>query len=371
MSGVRLRLRYAIAVTACFGVLAVLLLYGFPHSHSRIKLKVDRHEGTAKVSSRRNCQKIWHKQFALRNTSSFTFGFFNRPGFMALFKEAERRKWSIQRAASPNLASLKSMDLIFTHPSAYEAYPVLSQLNHTQHMISAVKGMQAAWGSKNTQARMLAKYATTSGCDWSNIRFLPRTYILSDPNQCKKFFSLSDVNTNVWILKPSSSYGGQGIRIVKGNVDIEEMKEEFYPCRRYHSKLSDNRFVVQEYIMRPLLLHGRKFDVRMYMLLGSTKPTVLFYRPGYIRASLTKYNITSIKDLSGHLTNTHVQGAAKTNFSGHVDEHFWSLHQFQAYLDKHWSGNAKSKNFVNDCLVPFVKNAALYVYHAGELIRER
>ena len=88
-------------------------------------------------------------------------------------------------------------------------------------------------------------------------------------------------------------------------------------------------YVVQSYI-EPLLLHGRKFDIRMYaytldfrwilsfsesswahasdvmrrclllfgcryVLVASTEPVVLFWREGYIRRALQPYDPTAVR----------------------------------------------------------------------------
>lgn len=61
------------------------------------------------------------------------------------------------------------------------------------------------------------------------------------------------------------------------------------------------------YITNPLLIEGRKFDIRVYMLLiAGEKCTYAFYRDGYIRLSCLPYDPTS-KDMTIHLTNQYIQ----------------------------------------------------------------
>ena len=54
--------------------------------------------------------------------------------------------------------------------------------------------------------------------------------------------------------------------------------------------------------MNPLLLDGRKFDVRAYMLVASTTPYLILYHKGYVRLSCHKYNESDLS-MSTHLTN--------------------------------------------------------------------
>jgi len=49
--------------------------------------------------------------------------------------------------------------------------------------------------------------------------------------------------------------------------------------------------IAQEYISNPLLLDlGNKFDFRIYMLIASTNPLIVYYHDGFIRASLDVYD---------------------------------------------------------------------------------
>lgn len=56
------------------------------------------------------------------------------------------------------------------------------------------------------------------------------------------------------------------------------------------------------YIQNPLLLKGKKFDVRSYLLIACTAPYTVFFRHGYVRLTCDLYDPNS-KSLSAHLTN--------------------------------------------------------------------
>lgn len=66
--------------------------------------------------------------------------------------------------------------------------------------------------------------------------------------------------------------------------------------------------VVQKYIVNPLLIDGRKFDIRAYMIVVCMKPYLVLYQPGYVRMSLNPYTTENFaKDKITHLTNNSVQ----------------------------------------------------------------
>lgn len=61
--------------------------------------------------------------------------------------------------------------------------------------------------------------------------------------------------------------------------------------------------IIQKYIDRPLLIEGRKFDIRCFALIARTEPwTVMRYDNYYLRLSLNEFDLHS-EELFTHLTN--------------------------------------------------------------------
>jgi len=56
------------------------------------------------------------------------------------------------------------------------------------------------------------------------------------------------------------------------------------------------------YIMNPLLINGKKFDIRCYMLISSVKPLIVLYHSGYLRLSMFDFDAQD-QNLLTHLTN--------------------------------------------------------------------
>ena len=106
-----------------------------------------------------------------------------------------------------------------------------------------------------------------------------------------------------------------------------------------NSKLEDNQrrtFILQKYIDRPLLIKGRKFDIRVFGTMTSINGCLkaYFYEDGYIRTSSTKYT-SKTNDIFVHLTNDAVQKNAD-NFGKYESGNKLSYHDFQKYLNSHY-----------------------------------
>ena len=76
-------------------------------------------------------------------------------------------------------------------------------------------------------------------------------------------------------------------------------------------KIKTACFVVQKYLERPMLISGRKFDIRVWVLMCEEK--VFFFKEGYLRTSSERYR-TSRESLDNqyiHLTNNAIQKHSK------------------------------------------------------------
>jgi len=103
-------------------------------------------------------------------------------------------------------------------------------------------------------------------------------------------------------------------------------------------------WVVQKYIEAPLLIHGRKFDIRAYCLLTQESDggafTVFFYEDAYLRTTSAMYT-TKNCDLMAHLNNDAIQSKGD-EYGKYEPANKLSLDDFQRYLDNYKNGAGNS-----------------------------
>jgi tubulin polyglutamylase TTLL1/tubulin monoglycylase TTLL3/8 len=111
---------------------------------------------------------------------------------------------------------------------------------------------------------------------------------------------------NIWIMKPGESTNrGNGISVCFTLDDVHLRLKS----KERNRDGSLRTFILQKYMERPLLFHGRKFDIRHYVLVtcfaGSFRG--YWYEQGYVRTSSSPYSLRNNRDLFVHLTNDAVQ----------------------------------------------------------------
>ncbi|XP_054624725.1 probable tubulin polyglutamylase TTLL9 isoform X4 [Dunckerocampus dactyliophorus] len=145
-----------------------------------------------------------------------------------------------------------------------------------------------------------------SKCD-----FFPCSFAL--PNEYHLFVEEFKRNPgSTWIMKPAAKSQGAGIFLFKKLKDIMDWrKHDGTRSKEQKDAAQVESYVAQRYIENPYLLGGRKFDLRVYVMVTSYFPLKAWlYREGFARLSSTRFCLNSIDDKYVHLTNVAVQKTA-------------------------------------------------------------
>ncbi|CAH3895277.1 polyglutamylase complex subunit TTLL1-like [Pieris brassicae] len=138
--------------------------------------------------------------------------------------------------------------------------------------------------------------------------FIPTTYILpTDYNLFLEEYRKSP--QTMYILKPCAKSQGAGICLIN---KLSKLKKGLKESKKYlqHQLTSRDTYVLSRYIDNPLLIGGKKFDLRIYVLVTSFRPLKAYmYRNGFCRFCSLKYDtsLTELDNIFIHLTNVSVQ----------------------------------------------------------------
>lgn len=131
----------------------------------------------------------------------------------------------------------------------------------------------------------------------SHFAFYPRTWSMrSERLQFTQYMAAVRQRRilKYFILKPNSGCQGRGIVVARD------------PLTALDEHTLDN-YIVQEYVHRPLLLEGKKFDLRVYVLLTSIRhPSIFLFNDGLVRICTEPYETPTeenVKNACKHLTN--------------------------------------------------------------------
>lgn len=141
----------------------------------------------------------------------------------------------------------------------------------------------------------------------------------------KKFKNYNLNVDNLWLVKPLYTHGGTGIYIFKNlkNISLES-------------------YLITKYITNIHLIKGKKYDLRIYVLISGINPLRLYlYKEGLVRIASNKYYINkeSLNNNYIHITNNRINKKHK-NFVlpksyNDPSANIWNLNTYKNYLKTH------------------------------------
>ncbi|XP_069592238.1 tubulin polyglutamylase TTLL5 isoform X4 [Ranitomeya imitator] len=182
-----------------------------------------------------------------------------------------------------------------------------------------------------------------------NFNILPQTFLL--PAEYQEFCDSFSKDRGPWIVKPVASSRGRGVYLVNSpsQVSVEE------------------NLLVSRYISNPLLIDGFKFDVRLYVLITSYDPLVIYlYEEGLTRFATVRYDqaAKNIKNQFMHLTNYSVNKRSTDYVSCDDPEvedygNKWSMSAMLRYLKQEGKDTAALMTQVEDLIIKTVISGEL------------
>ncbi|XP_029316248.1 tubulin polyglutamylase TTLL5 isoform X2 [Cottoperca gobio] len=192
---------------------------------------------------------------------------------------------------------------------------------------------------------------------FKNFHIVPQTFVL--PSEYQEFCNCFAKDKGPWIIKPVASSRGRGIYLVSNPNQIS----------------MDENILVSRYINNPLLIDEFKFDVRLYVLVTSYDPVLIYvYEEGLARFATVKYDRTSknIKNTFMHLTNYSVNKKSSDYVSCDDPEvedygNKWSMSALLRYLKQEGKDTTLLMRQVEDLIIKAILSAELQITTACKM----
>ncbi|XP_036617664.1 probable tubulin polyglutamylase TTLL1 isoform X2 [Trichosurus vulpecula] len=162
--------------------------------------------------------------------------------------------------------------------------------------------------------------------------FVPVTFMLpADYNLFVEEFRKSPSST--WIMKPCGKAQGKGIFLINKLSQIKKWSRDS-KTSSFVSQSSKEAYVISLYISNPLLIGGRKFDLRLYVLVSTYRPLRCYmYKLGFCRFCTVKYtpSTSELDNMFVHLTNVAIQKHGDDY--NHIHGGKWTVNNLRLYLE--------------------------------------
>ncbi|XP_017784470.1 PREDICTED: probable tubulin polyglutamylase TTLL1 [Nicrophorus vespilloides] len=140
-----------------------------------------------------------------------------------------------------------------------------------------------------------------------HLDFIPVTFVLpADYNMFVEEYRKSPQST--WIMKPCGRSQGSGIFLINKLSKLKKWSRDTKHI--FQPQLAKESYVISRYIDNPLLIGGKKFDMRLYVLVTSFRPLKAYqFKHGFCRFCTVKYDssVAELDNMYVHLTNVSVQ----------------------------------------------------------------
>ncbi|KAL4484951.1 hypothetical protein ABPG74_020128 [Tetrahymena malaccensis] len=211
-------------------------------------------------------------------------------------------------------------------------------------------------------------------------QFFPASYRLDNETECRQFFEifnsqeykhLKEKEGISYITKVSyGSHRANGLELVDDQYEVR-LRRKYYNGQLC-GQIDDN-LMAQKYVANPHLLEGHKYDFRVYLLIASTDPLIIYYHDGFLRLSILKYDKNS-KEKSIHFANTNLakdlfeNAEQYKNITGMTEQEMrnfqmWNMSRYEDFLVQ--KGKVK-RGWLDDYLRPELQKAFIHAVKMSE-----
>ncbi|XP_037894936.1 tubulin polyglutamylase TTLL5 [Glossina fuscipes] len=177
---------------------------------------------------------------------------------------------------------------------------------------------------------------------------IPQSFIV--PLEYRDLVSAHNKTRGPWIVKPTASSRGRGIFIVNSPDQIPQ----------------DEQVLVSKYVAEPLCIDGHKCDLRVYVLVTSFDPLIIYmYEEGLVRLATVKYNLNAdnlwnpCMHLCNYSINKYHTDYVKSSAAHEEDVgHKWTLSALLRHLKSHGCDTRLLMTNIEDLIIKSIFSCA-------------
>ncbi|XP_043946274.1 probable tubulin polyglutamylase TTLL9 isoform X2 [Protopterus annectens] len=164
-----------------------------------------------------------------------------------------------------------------------------------------------------------------SKCD-----FFPKTFEL--PSEYHLFVEEFKKNPGItWIMKPVARSQGKGIFLFRKLKDIMDWKKDGNKSDDLREETQIENYVAQRYIENPYLIGGRKFDLRVYVLVTSGCKWQIQRLRQYLTA---KHGPETVENIFRDIDNIFIKSLQSVQKVIINDKHCFELYGYDILIDE-------------------------------------
>ena len=126
-----------------------------------------------------------------------------------------------------------------------------------KRLISSTRGIVDNYCLGSIKVQQLVcrrELAKLYGCDYEELGIQPAQYILANKGECLRLLKFAEKTNRPWLLKPSASERGRGIRFYPDSGALIKEIVDGGGCSKKHMFFD---YLAQEYVLKPALLSKR------------------------------------------------------------------------------------------------------------------
>lgn len=189
----------------------------------------------------------------------------------------------------------------------------------------------------HNKEKLYRNYKYMSSYFPSNYTFIPKTYIYPKDNATiiKLFKNYTFNMSDLWIVRPLNLLSQKGTHVLKS------LSEE-----------KNKNFLISKYIRNPHLINGKKYNLRLYVLVTGFRPLrVYLYKDGNVDIADKKYalNISYLNKELGHKAKAET---SKENMNLKKKKtNKWNLIEYKKYLKSKRINSTKLFDKIEDIII--------------------